>query len=81
METGAGDVLQQYYSNGGENQSFFLKKETGTDNYFLRPLCTPDMALTRIANDTSLNRPAVVLQAYSGTNAAQRIPSAAVRES
>ena len=72
METGAGDVLQQYYSNGGENQSFFLKKETGTDNYFLRPLCTPDMALTRIANDTSLNRPAVVLQAYSGTNAAQK---------
>lgn len=30
------------------------------------------MALTRIANDSGINRPAIVLQTYSGTNQAQK---------
>ena len=64
--------LQQYYNNGSEGQSFYFQKEEGTSNYSLHPLCAPGMALTRIANDSGINRPAIVLQTYSGTNQAQK---------
>ena len=68
----SGTGLQQYYYNGSDGQSFFLQKADNSGNYYLKPVCAPDMVLTRIANDTSINRPAVILRPFSSGNTAQK---------
>ena len=68
----SGTVLQQYYYNGTDGQSFRLQKADTIGNYYIRPLCAPDMALTRIANDAEIGRPAVILRPFSSGNNAQK---------
>ncbi len=68
----SGTALQQYYYNGSDGQSFLLKKADTGGNYYLSPMCAPDMALTRIANDTQINRPAIILRPFSSGNTAQK---------
>lgn len=68
----SGTVLQQYYYNGTDGQSFRLQKADSNGNYYLRPICAPAMALTRIANDAQINRAAIILRPFSSGNTAQK---------
>lgn len=69
----SGTVLQQYYYNGTDGQSFRLQKADSNGNYYLRPICAPAMAhyqelqtTRRLTARQSIQRP------FSSGNTAQK---------
>ena len=64
-----GRIVDQYYHNGCDWQCFRLQKVSNSDDYYLRPVYAPNMALAR--KGTHEGRPVITLQPYQSGDSSQ----------